>query len=96
MDEQVADPHGEAVDDDQRVAGAGRDRGGQIERCLDRGPRRSLVAVRVDARAHVVVERLGGRDEHHGAIVAAADLDGERALAAARTADEERQSRPSQ
>jgi hypothetical protein len=38
----------------------------------------------------VVVERFGRGDEHHRAVVAQADLDGERALAAARSAHQKR------
>ena len=65
---------------------------GEVERLLDRRPR--PVARRGGGRCVVRGRRRRGaarRDERHRPVVAAAELDGERALAAARAAEQEGQ-----
>ena len=72
-EQEVAHPEREAVDDDraERLRATARcasSSDGDVDRRLQRLPvRRPLVAMRVDARAHLVVERLSGRDEQHAA-----------------------------
>jgi hypothetical protein len=47
--------------------------------------------VRGDAFGHLVVPRFGGRDDDDRAPARAREPDGQRGLAAARTAEQERQ-----
>jgi hypothetical protein len=85
----VADPHRDAIDDDRVDAVQRRETRGHVERLFDGGPLRwALGLVARDARRHVGVPRLRGREERDAAT---GWLDGDRvsALAAPRTAENE-------
>ena len=91
--QEVADPERDAVDDHERVGGE-RERGHEVERFLDRRPRRgTLGAVRVDASVEVGValDPGAGGDIDDTAVMRSRQLEGEGALAAARPSDQERQ-----
>jgi hypothetical protein len=85
--EQVRHPERQAVDDDRGAVLDLSERGTELERLLDRVPlRRTLCAVQPDSLGHLLVARLGRRDDHHGAAAPPREVDGQRRLAAASAA----------